>query len=100
MALVQVAQCQHRRIRGEHKQRPAGGLRQRGAEGGFVLRMNLNRFVGQAGVPQPQRHFLRPQPGDDRTVDFAGQHLELDIPQPGNVPAVCDVVIDRDQDHR
>ena len=80
---------------GRAKRRP-GGAGDGAVERGLDLRHDLDRLGRPAGVLQPQRHLRRPGAGADDPAHAAGQQLEVGVPDPGDVAAVGDPVVERD----
>ena len=51
---------------------------------------------GDARVLEPHRHLGGPRAGADDAADAAGEQLEVGVPDPGDVAAVGDPVVERD----
>ena len=69
---------------------------------GVCAQRQRQRFLGasndgqvrrEAGVLQSQRHVLGATPGDDGRCRAVRQQLEVGVPDPGDVAAVGDVVV-------
>ena len=48
---------------------------------------------------EAQGHVVRPDAADHQASDVTGQHLEVYVPQPGDVPAIRGEIVDRNQHH-
>ena len=81
---------------GRAKSRPRSARGDGAVERGLDLRHDLDPLRSPARVLQPQRHLRRPGAGADDPAHRPREQLEVGVPDPGDVAAVGDPVVERD----
>ena len=80
---------------GRANSRPSASATARSSERS-IASLDRDRLGGDAGVLQAHRHLGGPGAGADHAPDVAGEQLEVGVPDPGDVAAVGDPVVERD----
>ena len=87
-------QLEHRRVRGEDDELAARRRQGEAAvERTLEVRLDLDRALVEAAVLEAQRELGRAVAGGDEPVEPGEQRLEVDVPDPGDVPPVGDRVV-------
>ena len=90
-------QCEHRRVGREDDELPAVRRQLEPAVERVVERgHDLDPFAGEAAVAEAQRQLRGAVAGGDEPLEPVEQRLEVDVPDPRDVPAVRDRVVQRD----
>ena len=89
------AQLQQRGVGGQRVERAAVAARHRGVERRAQVALHDDRRL-HAGVLEPQRHLLGARARRTRRAAPGREHLEVGVPDPGDVAPVGDPVVQRD----
>src|SRR5437870_8301461 len=89
-------QAEHRGVRGQHHElAPRGCLLEAAVERALEIGHDLDPATVEPAVGEAQRELRGAPTRDDHSIEGGEEGLEVDVPDPGDVTAVGDLVVER-----